>query len=159
VEQAGFQQGAIESAENTNVHLVTWEEFQKAFYERWFGAMESKLITVSVEVRELGDYFNRRTTSVLHAIPQRVQELQSMQRRFSPYNFAGVTSFLGRKLQFPLTVIDPRPGAQDGAKITFPDARSYFDTLLACAQPAIAAYEEFIEKYQAEDAKIGREPE
>ena len=56
---AGFQQGAIESAEGTNVHLVTWEQFQEAFYERWFDAMESKLEIVGREVAELGDYFTR----------------------------------------------------------------------------------------------------
>lgn len=159
ISSAGFQSGAVESAENTNVHLVTWDQFQKAFYERWFDAMEARLRNVSIEVRELGDYFNRRTTSVLHAIPRRVDELQSLHRRFSAYNFAGVTALLGNKINFPLTVTDPRPGSQDGTKITFPDARRYFDTLLASAGPAIAAYEEFIAKYQAEDAKTGRQPD
>ena len=70
-----------------------------------------------------------------------------------------MSSFMRQKVQFPLTRNDPRPGAPDGATITFTDARSYFDTLLACAGPAIAAYEEFIMKYQEQDARDGREPD
>ena len=159
VSSAGFQQGAIESAEGTNVHLVTWEQFQQAFYERWFDAMESKLKIVGSEVAELSDYFHPRTTSVLHAIPERVDELQRLHRRFSAYNFVSIGSFTGRRVQFPLTLTDPRPGAQDGATITFPDARTYFDTLLACVQPAIAAFEQFIAKYQDEDSRVNRRRE
>ena len=159
VSSAGFQQGAIESAEGTNIHLVTWEQFQAAFYERWFDAMESKLEIVGSEVAELSDYFHPRTTSVLHAIPERVDELQALHRRFSAYNFVSIGSFMRQRVQFPLTRSDPRPGAPDGATIAFPDARSYFDTLLACAEPAIDAYEQFIAKCQAQDAKDGRKPD
>jgi hypothetical protein len=102
---------------------------------------------------------NRRTTSVLHAIPQRVDELQNLHLRFSAYNTAGLNAFMGERIQFPVTCIDPRLDAPDGATITFSDARSYFDTLLASVQPAISAYEQFIAKYQAEDAKVGRKPD
>jgi hypothetical protein len=158
VSSAGFQQGAIDSAEGTNVHLVTWEQFQQAFYERWFGTMDSRLQIVGREVAELSDYFHPRTTSVLHANPERVDELQRLHHRFSAYNSVSIRSFMKSKIQFPLTLSDPRPGAKDGATITFQDARSYFDTLLACARPAIAAYEEFIVKYQEQDAKDGRKP-
>src|SRR5207245_1240511 len=31
----GFQTGAFDASELTNLHLVTWEEFQKAFEESW----------------------------------------------------------------------------------------------------------------------------
>jgi restriction system protein len=33
---AGFQEGAIEAARYTNIRLVTWEEFQTVFVERWY---------------------------------------------------------------------------------------------------------------------------
>jgi len=37
ISSKGFQSGAIESAKSTNVKLVTWEEFQRVFVDRWFG--------------------------------------------------------------------------------------------------------------------------
>jgi hypothetical protein len=69
----GFQSGALEAARNTNIHLVTWNEFQERFFDRWFEAMRIKLAAVADEVFEYSDYFHRRTTSVLHAIPERVE--------------------------------------------------------------------------------------
>jgi hypothetical protein len=35
ISSAGFQTGAFEAAENTNVRLVTWNEFQETFAARW----------------------------------------------------------------------------------------------------------------------------
>jgi len=31
-----FQKGAIDSTENTNVELITWEEFQELFFKSWY---------------------------------------------------------------------------------------------------------------------------
>jgi hypothetical protein len=75
VSSESFQAGAIEAVKNTNIELVTWEEFQERFYEKWFESMETKLKGVATEVAEYSDYFHPRTTSVLHAIPERVDEL------------------------------------------------------------------------------------
>jgi restriction system protein len=36
VSAAGFQAGAVEAAESTNVRLITWTEFQEMFVGRWF---------------------------------------------------------------------------------------------------------------------------
>ena len=35
ISSKGFQRGALAAAENTNVRLLTWEEFQRTFEERW----------------------------------------------------------------------------------------------------------------------------
>ena len=148
----GFQRGAIQAAENTCVHLVTWEEFQARFFDRWFAAMRVKLAARADEVFEYSDYFHRRTTSVLHGIPARVEELSSLHHRFSAY--ITVTSY-SRILQlepmtFPAQMVDPR--ATEITTIEVKDARTYFDLLLSAADQAIAAYEAFIAKYEALDA-------
>lgn len=36
ISAAGFQSGAIEAAKYSNVRLLTWEEFQAMFVERWY---------------------------------------------------------------------------------------------------------------------------
>src|SRR4051794_8746202 len=87
----GFQSGALEAARNTNIHLVTWNEFQERFFDRWFEAMRIRLAAVADEVFEYSDYFHRRTTSVLHAIPERVEELMTLHHRCSAY--ASATSY------------------------------------------------------------------
>ncbi|MBO1907017.1 restriction endonuclease [Microvirga sp. 3-52] len=38
ISKAGFQSGSIEAASSTNIELVTFEEFQDIFFERWLKA-------------------------------------------------------------------------------------------------------------------------
>jgi len=152
VSSVGFQSGAIEAVKNTNIELVTWQQFQKRFYDRWFDAMQAKLEPLATGVSEYSDYFHPRTTSVLHAIPERVNELKALWEHFSAYTQFKLSLFIKRRIKFPLSIPDPRPGASAGAKLKVADARTYFDIMLASAQPAIDAYEAFISKYQKADA-------
>jgi restriction system protein len=46
---AGFQSGAIEAAEKTNVTLATWKEFQEAFEESWLESYFSPMITKALD--------------------------------------------------------------------------------------------------------------
>ena len=36
ISRMGFQAGAYEAAENTNVKLLSWEEFQEVFVDQWY---------------------------------------------------------------------------------------------------------------------------
>jgi hypothetical protein len=155
----GFQSGAVEAAKNTNIHLVTWQEFQSRFYDRWFEAMRLKLAEVADEVFAYSDYFHRRTTSVLHAIPERVEELQTLWKRCSAYSTATSYHQMVKPYRpvFPLQIIDPR--AEEITAVTVPDARAYFDLLFASGPQAIDAYERFITKYTDLDAAQGRQPD
>jgi hypothetical protein len=134
----GFQAGALEAARNTNIELLSWEEFQTRFFDRWFDAMRVKLAAVADKVFDYADYFHPRTTSVLHAIPARVEELMMLHQRCSAYVTA--TSyhqvFRPNRASFPLDIIDPRSAVI--RTITMLDARTYFDLLLSAAQQAIA---------------------
>ena len=145
----GFQSGAVNASASSNVELLSWDEFQARFYERWFESMTKKLAPAADEVFEYSDYFHDRTSSVLNQIPARVEELFDLHKRFSAY--ASATSYVqilktGLR-QFPIKIFDPRPGVTELRTLTVEDAREYFDILLASAQPAIEAYEDFIDKY------------
>jgi restriction system protein len=37
ISAAGFQDGAVEAAQYSNVRLLTWDEFQQMFAARWYG--------------------------------------------------------------------------------------------------------------------------
>jgi hypothetical protein len=153
----GFQRGAIDAARNTNIELLSWDEFQARFFDRWFEAMRVKLAAVADEIFAYSDYFHPRMTSVLHAIPERVDELMTLHQRCSAY--ASTTSyhhlFKPKRASFPLQIIDPQSAKI--TTITIKDARTYFDVLLRSAAQATAAYEAFIAKYQEADAEQARE--
>jgi hypothetical protein len=71
--------------------------------------------------------------------------------RFSAYSQVQLLSFVGSRVEFPLSILDPRPEAADGTTIEIADARTYFEIMLTSAQSAIDAYETFISKYQKAD--------
>jgi hypothetical protein len=153
ISSAGFQTGAVETAKKTNLELVTWQQFQERFYDRWKESMRAKLAIMADEVFDYSDYFHRRTTSVLHAIPERVQELESLWQRFSAYSGATSYSHLWRgSPTFPIEIIDP--SSPRIRKIRIKDGRTYFDLMFASAKPALDAYEAFITKYTKEDQDL-----
>ncbi len=154
ISSQGLQSGALEAAHHTNIELVSWDEFQNRFFERWFEAMRAKLAPVADGVFEYSDYFHRRTTSVLHAIPERVDELMALHKRFSAYTHA--TSYMQvvrpNRITFPVQIRGPRTAEM----ITGNDARAYFDWLFTAAPQAVRAYEEFISKYEEADRAAER---
>ena len=54
VSKVGFQSGAYEAAEHTNVKLLTWREFQDIFEPQWYCEYLTKYVGETLE--PLGDY-------------------------------------------------------------------------------------------------------
>lgn len=51
VSKRGFQKGAYGAAEKSNVHLLTFEEFQEEFSSRWLNAVIDKVETIAYPLR------------------------------------------------------------------------------------------------------------
>ena len=54
ISKAGFQAGAYEAAESTNIKLLTWPEFQQVFMEQWFRVYFTH--SVAKHLERLDDY-------------------------------------------------------------------------------------------------------
>src|SRR6266446_2740475 len=50
ISNAGFQSGAYDAAQKSNVELVTWEEMQALFLDRWISSMGETLADVAEEL-------------------------------------------------------------------------------------------------------------
>ena len=48
-----YQSGAKAAAESSNIILLTWEEFQEHFYDRWLGTVSNHLMFVCDRIYEL----------------------------------------------------------------------------------------------------------
>jgi restriction system protein len=75
ISSAGFQSGAFEAAENTNVRLVTWEEFQGIFVDRWIEKYFR--VRLEKEAQPLVDYtepFNSRIFRKADALTAEAQQ-------------------------------------------------------------------------------------
>ena len=55
ISKIGFQKGAIQAAENSNIELKTWEEFLSMIYDRW---LTSRIIYLKRKVAPLGVYMD-----------------------------------------------------------------------------------------------------
>jgi hypothetical protein len=76
ISSAGFQSGAYEAAEHSNVDLVTWQEFQQLFVERWFQKfMASALLKEGDALHEYTEPINSRIARKAHALSLDRQEL------------------------------------------------------------------------------------
>ncbi|QUS54071.1 hypothetical protein [Pseudovibrio brasiliensis] len=49
ISKAGFQSGAFEASELTNIKLMTWKEFQLEFEEQWYWQHLTKQVKQQLE--------------------------------------------------------------------------------------------------------------
>lgn len=53
ISRKGYQSGAVEAAQSTNIILLTWEEFQEHFYDRWLATVSNHLGFICDRIYEL----------------------------------------------------------------------------------------------------------
>ncbi|MCF1463523.1 restriction endonuclease [Agrobacterium vitis] len=54
ISREGFQSGAIEAAEATNIHLVTFEQFQERYFEKWY---RNRLWAIEDAIKNFNTYY------------------------------------------------------------------------------------------------------
>lgn len=144
ISKEGFQKGAIEAADNSNVVLVNWLDFQKIFYSRWVQSMTKKLYKYADIIFEYMDVFNDRMGKVdwteenknLHA---------SLMLRSSIYIYANRWVRSGESIiSFPMKTRNPK--TQGGEEIILRNYREYFDMAFSAAPSLIAEWEELFGK-------------
>jgi hypothetical protein len=59
ISAAGFQKGAVEAATNTNIDLVTFEELQNIFADRWRVTMGERFMPFADRLFPYWDYFGK----------------------------------------------------------------------------------------------------
>lgn len=76
ISSGGFQSGAYEAAEHSNIDLVNWQEFQQLFVERWFRTfMAPGLLKEGDALHEYTEPVNSRILRKASALPPDRQEL------------------------------------------------------------------------------------
>lgn len=94
ISRVGFQSGAYEAAEATNINLVTFEEFQERYFARWYKA---RLWQIENNVGNFNRYFEpfgqpgydllstEKEYSAYHAIWKKYEYAAILLMHFSPY--------------------------------------------------------------------------
>jgi hypothetical protein len=94
ISTSGFQEGAFAAAENTNIELVTWEQFQEKFAATWFKRYMSPRIAERLDAllsytepflpQWFGDLTSEKQEAFL-ALKERYDEFGWVIMTFTPY--------------------------------------------------------------------------
>jgi restriction system protein len=89
ISSAGFQSGAYEAAEHSNVDLVSWQEFQQIFVERWFRTfMAPALLKEEDALHEYTEPINSRIARKASALSRgRQDRLRRLRERYAVPSF------------------------------------------------------------------------
>ena len=84
VSMAGFQPGAYQAVEHTNVKLLTWLEFQEIFEQQWYWEYLTKYVVEHLE--PLGDYLEPipAMTHWDQYLEEEVERLKQLHREHQP---------------------------------------------------------------------------
>ena len=87
ISKSGFQSGAYEATEKSNVKLYTWNEFQEAFKIRWLNSIIDKLEEVGYPLRKITDpmesFYDENFEKLTNNNKNKFIELQKMYMRLS----------------------------------------------------------------------------
>jgi hypothetical protein len=126
ISRAGFQSGAHEAAHSTNVQLVTFEEFQEVYFEKWY---VKRLWAIERNIKGFHTYYEMVFGKPGYSELQNDQERAAYDAVWRRYQFAGVLltayspySILpGKKPDVPELPLDPSRIAElEEAGVIFP---------------------------------------
>ena len=124
ISKAGFQSGASETREATNIHLLDFNAFQEKFFEEWRIGIFMKFARMTDVLMPL--VYNRLTSKdpVLEAKLEGVNPFVKYAMFFGERKFS---AYFIEHNDLPVEVADPRGDPRDIKLITITSFREYFE--------------------------------
>ena len=148
ISKRGYQSGAYEAATNSNVMLLSWNEFQEVLLDAWYIGMLKRVHSASAGLRE---YIMPPFDGSINKLLDTNKEAQSLYwTMYTKYCAFGEilsmhSEYLNEKMPLPHTFIDPRCNS-DG-KIEVTTYREYFEILLASVGYATESFRHFMDEF------------
>lgn len=101
ISRNGFQSGAYDAAQNSNIRLVNWFEFQEVFVDRWKEGRYAGLRQIFEDLFEYYDYISAPIGNAVSGNPQRMDEYNALLKRFSPQADANPWNRMMEPRRFP----------------------------------------------------------
>ena len=147
VSRSGFQSGAFAAAQNSNIRLVTWGEFQGVFLERWKEGRYEQLSPSFEELFEFFDYFcdpiGNAITGRKEGREERLAEFNDLIQRYSLQAGANPWNRMFAKPRFP-----PLLPLRASDTVTLSDYFTLFDWFEKQTLAGIAEFNGFVERYR-----------
>jgi hypothetical protein len=129
ISKKGFQTGANETRNSTNIHLMTFEEFQRSFFREWASGVYLMLNAMRDELLPI---FRASTGIVEYGLDTVKKEMLAEINILEKYSlFFGLDSqhsnYFSFGAQFPVTFCDPRGSPKEICRISVNSHREYFE--------------------------------
>jgi len=152
---SGFQKGAYGAAAKSNLHVLTWPEFQELFASRWYSAFGARVLADGLD--PLIDYvgpISNRISRRADALPlERREEFKKLRNKHGPFALALLPLLLtevGQKappqpsLPFRRTMPPGSlfPGSLPEPVVQATSLRGFLSAVLTTASDATAEFDE-----------------
>ncbi len=148
VSKAGFQSGAYDAVENTNVMLLTFTELQKLFVDRWLASIAKRHMPLADALFPYWDPSGGKRPPLSWGPPEQ-EAMHRLADAYRPFIALGPTlSHTGYRMPLPMTVsiLDERLdvcGTQ-----TIATFRQFYDFIETNAQTALHRYRKLFNEAQ-----------
>lgn len=151
ISRNGFQSGAYEAAQNSNIRLVNWFEFQEIFIDRWKEGRYAMLKQEFEDIFEFYDYFSAPIDNAISGNSERMNEYNSLLKRFYPQADANPWNRMIEPKRFPPLL--PHQAAEISAvgtttELVFTDYATLFDWHEQRTQLGLKEFAHFVQRYR-----------
>lgn len=139
ISKAGFQSGAFEAAMSSNVELVTWEQLQVLFKDRWISALKHKIISTADQISDLTKGFKK---------PKCMTKDEMDEYSFLVFHLAALTvaSCFDEMREFPWEFTDYRTDDLENKRLISVNSwREYFDYMIPFCDVLLKEFHRFTE--------------
>jgi hypothetical protein len=144
ISKSGFQSGAIEASNNSNIVLVDWIQFQNIFYVRWLQVMTENLYEYADVIFDYMDILADRMNKV-NWTRENENRYGILMRQSSIYVLANRWAHTqSHKIIFPLKIQNPT--SKTSYTVVLNNYREYFDLALSAAPLLISDWQEFFSR-------------
>jgi hypothetical protein len=125
ISKKGFQPGAAESSGYTNIHLLSFMEFQTTFFNEWRSGIFMRFVKMSYLLRPLhpmNPYFADND-----ALQDKIRSINIFKKYAIFFGYHSYFDYFINRKEFPALIIDPRGDPRSLKTITVLSPRQFFE--------------------------------
>lgn len=139
VSKNGFQKGSYEAVEKTNISLLTLDDIEEKYSDRWIVSMTNKYLPLSDQLLRYWDPYENNDAKDGTKIDWNLQEL--LYKAYEPIiKISRVDNICGFQRNFPMIIPVINDEFITTSNITINDERDYFDFVELYKNKAIRHY-------------------
>jgi hypothetical protein len=125
ISKKGFQSGAGDSRQHTNIHLLSFEEFQATFFSEWRSGISMRFVQMSDVLLPLIPMNPNFTDDAI--LQERFSSVDTFEKYAIFFGSRRFTDYFIHEEKFPAVITDPRGDPRLLKKVTVNSHREYFE--------------------------------